>query len=65
MLNIGSEADYFIDRMSKSYHVAREQSKFLQEHLPILPSLENIQILCDAIIRHGRVDAKEPTVNTG
>lgn len=37
VLNIGSDADCFVDRVSKSYHVAREPSMIFQQHLPKLP----------------------------
>ena len=58
VLNIGSDADCFIDRVSKSYHVAREPSTIFQQHLPKLPSMESIRILCEAIVCHGVVDTK-------
>jgi len=59
VLNIGSNADCFVDRVSKSYHVAREPSTIFQQHLPKLPSMENIQILCEAVVHHGIVDHKK------
>ena len=57
-LNIGNDADCFIDIASKSYHVAREQCAPFQEYTHLLPSMKQIQMLCQAIVRHGRIDNK-------
>mmetsp|Transcript_118302 Transcript_118302/g.232253 ORF Transcript_118302/g.232253 Transcript_118302/m.232253 type:complete len:1455 (-) Transcript_118302:1531-5895(-) len=57
-LHIRNEADYFIDSSAKSFHIAREQSKCFQEHARHLPTLHEIQMLCQAIESHGYVDSK-------
>ena len=58
VLNIRSDADCFIDTSSKSYHVAREQSGPFQEYADILPSMKQIQLLCQAVACHGSSDNK-------
>ena len=57
-LDIRSDADCFIDMPSKSYHVAREQGAAFQEHAHRLPSMKQIQLLCQAIVCHGHIDNK-------
>jgi hypothetical protein len=57
-LNIRSDADCFLDRASKSYHVARGVCAPFQEYAHILPSMKHVQELCQAIARHGCIDNK-------
>ena len=56
--HIHKETPCFIDKYSKSYHVAREQSGYFVEHAYQLPSLEQVQLLCKAIVNHGSIDSK-------
>ena len=58
VLHIRDGADCFIDRISKSFHIAREPSTIFQEHVSKLPSLDSITTLCKALVSHGRVDNK-------
>ena len=60
-LQIRKEADCFIDRPSKSFHVSREQSEYFVEHAHQLPSIQEIQLLCQAIAGHGSIDSKRAT----
>lgn len=57
-LHITAEADGFVDTYGKSFHVAREHSQYFKEHASHLPSLHQIQVLCQAIASHGCIDNK-------
>ena len=57
-LHIRKEADCFIDRFAKSYHVAREESEYFVEHSHQLPSFQDIQLLSQMIVCHGSTDSK-------
>lgn len=57
-LHVSPDADQFIDTTGKSFHVAREHSSHFVEHSHHLPSMHQIQQLCNAIVRHGKVDSK-------
>ena len=61
MLHIRAEADSFVDRSAKSFHVAREESEYFREHSDILPTMTQIQSLCKAIVRRGHIDTKRAT----
>ena len=58
VLQIRQEADSFIDKSSKSFHVAREHSEYFEEHAQQLPSMQQIQEQCQAIVNHGNTDNK-------
>lgn len=57
-LHIRSEADCFLDVSAKSFHVSREQSENFLEHSHILPSMDQVMKLCQAIVSHGKIDSK-------
>jgi hypothetical protein len=57
-LHIRSDADQFLDTHSKSFHIARERSDNFLEHSSLLPTMQQILVLCKAIVRHGKVDTK-------
>ena len=61
VLHVRPEADSFIDSYAKSFHVARENSEYFDEHLHHLPSMTQIQSLCKAIVCHGNTDSKRAT----
>jgi hypothetical protein len=58
VLHIGTEADHFVDAASKSFHVAREHSQYFMEHAKLIPSMQQIQSLCHAVVCHGYADSK-------
>jgi hypothetical protein len=53
-----NDSDSFVDKFSKSYHVARGDSEYFREHGALLPSIHQMQLLCQAIVRHGSIDSK-------
>ena len=57
-LHIENEADFFLDTYAKSFHVARVESEYFHEYSEHLPSLHQIQSLCNAIVHHGKTDTK-------
>ena len=58
VLHIRPEADCFIDKFAKSFHVAREHSEYFQEYAHLLPSMQQIKVLCREIVYHGTIDTK-------
>jgi hypothetical protein len=53
-----NDSAHFIDKATKSYHVAREGSDYFREFGDLLPPLSAIKDLCQAIVTHGSVDSK-------
>ena len=60
VLSIRRDADCFVDVPSKSYHVARERSPSFLESSHLLPTMKDIQVLCEAIVRYGRMSWSIP-----
>jgi hypothetical protein len=57
-LHIRTSVQEFIDVLSKTYHLAREDSSILQEHGNLLPCMGDIALLCRSVILHGNCDSK-------
>ena len=58
VLHVRPERDCFIDKYAKSFHVARLQSEYFEEYAYLVPSIQQIQLLCQAIVTHGIIDNK-------
>jgi len=58
VLHVRPDADCFIDTHAKSYHIAREQCECFNEHSQHLPTIDQIQSICKAIVHHGHIDNK-------
>jgi hypothetical protein len=54
--SIDAVVDKYIDRYANVLHVAREDCNYFQDHETLIPSIEHLGNLCQAILKYGKID---------